>query len=77
MWLIDTHGISETRKRKEANRGVRRFFDEAQLLGDAVCVSVITVGEIRRGIDLVRHRGDSRRANQLVKMTRNHFDRIR
>jgi len=28
-------------------------------------VSVITVGEIRRGIELIRHRGDARQARQL------------
>ena len=65
MYLIDTNVISEARKRDKANRGVSRFFDAAQVDGDALYVSVITVGEIRRGIELIRHRGDARQARQL------------
>jgi len=64
MYLIDTNVISEARKRVKANRGVVRFF-AAQVDGDALYVSVITVGEIRRGIELIRHRGDARQARQL------------
>ena len=41
------------------------MFDKAQVDGDALYVSVITVGEIRRGIELIRHRGDARQARQL------------
>jgi predicted nucleic acid-binding protein len=44
---------------------VTRFFDAARTNEDAVYVSVITVGEIRRGIELIRHRGDARQAKQL------------
>ena len=65
MYLIDTNVISEARKRDKASRGVIRFFDTAQVDGDALYVSVITVGEIRRGIELIRHRGDARQARQL------------
>ena len=65
MYLIDTNAISEARKRDKANPGVIRFFDKAQVDGDALYVSVITVGEIRRGIELIRHRGDARQARQL------------
>ena len=65
MYLIDTNVISEARKRVKANRGVVRFFDAAQVDCDALYVSVITVGEIRRGIELIRHRGDARPARQL------------
>ena len=65
MYLIDTNVVSEARKRDKANPGVIRFFDKAQVDGDALYVSVITVGEIRRGIELIRHRGDARQARQL------------
>ena len=65
MYLIDTNVVSEARKRDKANRGVARFFDKARADGDAVYVSVITVGEIRRGIELIRHRGDARQARRL------------
>jgi predicted nucleic acid-binding protein len=65
MYLIDTNVISEARKRDKANPGVIHFFDKSQVDGDALYVSVITVGEIRRGIELIRHRGDARQARQL------------
>jgi toxin FitB len=32
-----------------------------------VFISVITVGELRRGVELLRHRGDSRQAKRLAK----------
>ena len=65
MYLIDTNVISEARKRGQANRGVIRFFENAHADGDALYVSVITVGEIRRGIELIRHRGDVQQATRL------------
>jgi predicted nucleic acid-binding protein len=65
MYLIDTNVVSEARKRDKANPGVIRFFEQAQVNGDSLYVSVITVGEIRRGIELIRHRGDTRQARQL------------
>jgi len=32
-----------------------------------VFISVVTVGELRRGVELIRHRGDFRQASQLEK----------
>jgi len=65
MYLIDTNVISEARKRDRANPGVIGFLQRAQADGDLLYVSVITLGEIRRGIELIRHRGDARQARQL------------
>jgi predicted nucleic acid-binding protein len=65
MYLIDTNVVSEARKRDKANPGVARFFDKARTNEDGVYVSVVTVGEIRRGIELIRHRGDARQATRL------------
>lgn len=65
MYLIDTNVVSEARKRAQANRGVIRFFEKAQTDDDALYLSVITIGEIRRGIELIRHRGDVRQARRL------------
>lgn len=65
MYLIDTNVISEARKRDKANPGVIGFLERAQTDGDLLFMSVITVGEIRRGIELIRHRGDARQAKQL------------
>lgn len=65
MYLVDTDVISEVRKRAKANWGVRRFFANARTKGDALYLSVITLGEIRLGVESIRHRGDARQANQL------------
>lgn len=65
MYLVDTDVVSEARKRANANPGVRRFFADARTKGDALYLSVITLGEIRRGVETIRHRGDTRQANQL------------
>jgi predicted nucleic acid-binding protein len=67
MYLIDTNVVSEARKRDKANPGVMRFFDKARTNEDGVYVSVITVGEIRRGIELIRQRGDALQARQLER----------
>ena len=61
----DTNVISEARKRNKANRGVRRFFDKVRTHDEPLFVSVITVGEIRRGIEIIRHRGDNPQARRL------------
>ena len=58
MYLIDTNVISEARKRGRADPGVRAFFDQAAAQGQALYLSVVTVGELRRGVDLIRHRGE-------------------
>jgi predicted nucleic acid-binding protein len=63
--LIDTNVISEARKRAKANRGVRAFFHRVSKERLPGFVSVITVGELRRGIELIRHRGDRRQAERL------------
>src|SRR5262249_27465732 len=65
MYLIDTNVISEARKRAKANRGVRRFFRRVIKERTPVFLSVITIGELRRGVELLRHRGDSRQAERL------------
>ena len=67
MYLVDTNVISEIRKRSKANAGVRTFFANAERDDSAVFLSVITIGELRRGVDLIRHRGDTRQANLLEK----------
>lgn len=59
MYLIDTNVISEARKRERANPGVRDFFREAAQRESALFLSVVTVGELQRGVELIRHRGDT------------------
>jgi predicted nucleic acid-binding protein len=59
MYLIDTNIISEIRKGDKANIGVRQFFDTAIQNNARLYVSSITIGELRRGVDLIFHRGDT------------------
>jgi predicted nucleic acid-binding protein len=59
MYLIDTNVISEIRKGEKANLGVRQFFNAAITHNTKFYVSSITIGELRRGVYLIIHRGDS------------------
>ena len=65
MYLLDTNVISEQRKKSRANPGVNRFFQQATDQGVRGYISVITVGELRRGVELIRHRGDKTQAKSL------------
>ena len=67
MYLIDTNIISELRKKNKANAGVKRFFEQAIRLEESLFISVITVGELRRGVEIIRHRGDKQQAEALNK----------
>lgn len=67
MYLIDTNVISEARKRSKTNKGVRTFFKQMIKEEASLFISVVTIGELRRGIELIRHRGDIQQANQLEK----------
>ncbi len=65
MYLIDTNVISEIRKKDKANPGVRRFFAQVDADEVPIYLSVVTVGELRRGVEQLRHRGDAAQAQQL------------
>lgn len=65
MYLIDTNVISEARKEQTANPGVVAFFQRCLSRGQKIYLSVVTIGELRRGVDLIRHRGDAPQANRL------------
>lgn len=67
MYLIDTNVISESRKGRRANPGVTAFFIRAHKKHEPVFLSVITIGELRRGVELIRHRGDTSQADLLEK----------
>ena len=58
MYLLDTNVISELRKKSKTNKGVKAFFKKAKLEQSHLYLSVVTIGELRRGIELVKHRGD-------------------
>jgi len=65
MYLVDTNVISEIRKKMKANQGIRAFFKKAIEDDAPLFISVVTVGELRRGVELVRYRGDVHQADQL------------
>jgi len=76
-YLLDTNVISELRKGKRAERSVVEWFDG--LADQEVYLSVLTIGEIRRGVESVRRRDpDSASAldSWLSRLTEAHRDRI-
>jgi predicted nucleic acid-binding protein len=78
MYLVDTNVISESRKGAKANRGVVEFF-RASLPGELyLCAQ--TIGELRRGVENIRGRGDFSQAGQLEtwldRVSADYADRI-
>ena len=67
MYLVDTDVISNARKRTRANPGVRRFFRDAATQGIPLFLSAVTIGELRQGVEAVRHRGDLAQATRLSR----------
>lgn len=65
MYLLDTNIISELRKRDRANPGVTRFFRQIAEEEIITYLSVITIGELRRGVDIIQYRGDITQAKSL------------
>ena len=65
MYLIDTNVISELRKKDKADRHVVQFFKNAGAQKLPLYLAALTVGELTRGVELIRHRGDNRQANLL------------
>ncbi len=65
MYLIDTNVISELRKKSRANSGVISFFQQINDSKQEIYLSVISIGELRRGVELIRHRGDIEQAKLL------------
>ncbi|OUD12482.1 type II toxin-antitoxin system VapC family toxin [Thioflexithrix psekupsensis] len=64
-YLIDTNVISELRKGDKADAGVKQFFIQTEQQNADLFVSVITIGELRRGVEIIRHRGDHQQADVL------------
>lgn len=67
MYLIDTDVISELRKKERADPKVRDFFRQASDRDLPLFLSAVTVGELRRGVELIRYRGDARQAGLLER----------
>lgn len=76
-YLIDTNVVSELRKRERCHPAVADWF--AGVAADEVFLSVLTLGEIRRGIELIRRRDEpSARAltDWLDVLSSDHRERI-
>lgn len=76
-YLLDTNVISELRKGERADPNVTAWF--ADLADEEIFLSVLTIGEIRRGIESVRRRDpDSAAAldRWLALLSEAHADRI-
>lgn len=75
--LLDTNVLSELRKGARANARLRGWFESVS--AEEIYLSVLVIGELRRGIELVRRR-DARRAASLERwLTRvagDHAERI-
>ncbi len=80
MYLVDTDVISEARKGAKANAGVRTFFHAASRDNTPLFLSAITIGELRQGTEIIRHRGDRPQAARLEHwldgVTRDYADSI-
>lgn len=78
MYLLDTNVISELRKGARADAGVRAFF--AALDPQHIHLAVQTMGELRRGLENIRGRGDHTQATLLESwlddVTTGYADRI-
>ena len=76
-YLVDTNVISELRKGARADPEVRRWLES--LDPDDVFLSVIVIGEIRRGIESIRRRDASAAASLdrwLKRVVSGHEGRI-
>jgi predicted nucleic acid-binding protein len=75
--LLDTNVVSELRKDRRMNTNVRRWFES--VADKDLHLSVLVLGELRRGIEQVRAR-DTRQAvaleRWLVKLVADHADRL-
>jgi predicted nucleic acid-binding protein len=65
LYLIDTNVLSELRKGGKANSAVLVFFRSLDPLD--IYLPVQTIGELRGGIERLRHRGDVPQAQQLAQ----------
>ena len=68
MYLFDTCVVAEARKQSGAHPGVREFLHRVIENRSAVFMSVITVGELRKGVETIRRRGGERQAGRLEQL---------
>ena len=76
-FLLDTNVVSELRKGARADAGVRTWFEVH--ITDQLWLSVLVVGELRRGVELLRRReytGGQRVSDWLTTVTTEYGDRV-
>jgi len=76
-YLLDTNVVSELRKGTAANAGVREWFTAVST--SDLWLSVLVIGEIRHGIELIRRRDPSAASNLehwLSRLTSGYGERI-
>ena len=67
MYLVDTDVISELRKKDKAHQRVAAFFKDAAVRDVPLYLTAVTIGELRRGVELIRYREDARQARLLER----------
>ena len=65
MYLIDTNVVSELRKGARADPCVLAFFQQAAASGAAIHLSAVSIGELRRGVEMIRRRGGAKQSELL------------
>ena len=76
-FLIDTTVVSELRKGERANPRVLQWFNE--VADDEIHLSVLAIGELRRGVESVRKRDQVQAAaldRWVSRLVANHTERI-
>lgn len=76
-FLLDTNVISELRKGPRADSNVTSWF--AEIADEEIFLSVVTIGEIRRGVESVRRRDPDSAASLdrwLAHLSEAHGERI-
>jgi predicted nucleic acid-binding protein len=76
-YLVDTNVISELRKGKRADPAVRAWF--AAVEDEAIFLSVLTIGEMRQGVERIRRRDQLaavRLDSWLAQVVETHRDRL-
>jgi toxin FitB len=76
-FLLDTNVVSELRKGERANSRVLEWFNE--VADDEIHLSVLAIGELRRGVETIRKRDQAQAAaldRWVGRLVTNHADRI-
>jgi toxin FitB len=77
MYLVDTNVLSEDRRGKSADAGVRNFMRDSR---NPIYLPVQAIGELKRGIEALIQRGDLPQAMRLQawfeKILQTHSGRI-